>query len=162
MTTNSSYPQPAIFRPYPYPLLRRMLLAATFGLACVPLAARAQAATPAQAIDEGLRRQEERAQELRQRMQPRSDVLMPLPDAAVSTMLPAEQPCVTIRGVELKGPDAVRFGWLADSALPFLQQCAGVAGLRQIAAALDAKLIDLGYVTYTGAVRGQPARAKHP
>ena len=147
MTTNSSYPQPAIFRPYPYPLVRRMLLAATFGLACVPLAARAQAARPAQAIDEGLRRQEERAQELRQRMQPRSDVLMPLPAAVVSNTLPAEQPCFIISGIELKGPDAVRFGWLADSALPYLQQCAGVAGLRQIAAALDAKLIALGYVT---------------
>jgi hemolysin activation/secretion protein len=127
--------------------MRRMLLAAAFGLAFVPSAARAQAATPARAIDEGLRRQEERAQELRQRVQPRADVLTALPDAAVSTMLPAEQPCFIIRGVELKGPDAVRFGWLADSALPYLQQCAGVAGLRQIAAALDAKLIALGYVT---------------
>ena len=124
-----------------------MLLAAPFGLACAAPAARAQGVTPAQAVDEGLRRQEERAQELRQRAQPRPDARMPQPDPAVSTMLPAEQPCFMIRGVELSGPDAVRFGWLADSALPYLHQCAGAVGLRQIAAALDAALIALGYVT---------------
>ena len=129
--------------------MRCLAFGAAFSLACVPLAAHAQTApsTPAQAIDEGLRRQEERAQELQQRVRPRSDVLMPRPDAAVSTALPAEAPCFIIKGVELKGPDAMRFGWLADSALPYLHQCAGVAGLRQIAAVLDAKLIELGYVT---------------
>ena len=118
-------------------------------LACLllslPLAANAQ--TPAQTIDEGLRRQNERAQELQQRLQPESDVLKPESPAPISTTLPPEQPCFPIKAVELKSPDAVRFGWLADSALPFLNQCAGVAGLRQIAAALDARLISLGYIT---------------
>ena len=114
-------------------------------LLSLPLAAGAQ--TPAQTIDEVLRRQNERAQELQQRLQPEPDVLKPQPAAPISTTLPSEQPCFPIKAVELKSPDAVRFGWLADSALPFLNQCAGVAGLRQIAAALDAKLISLGYIT---------------
>lgn len=109
----------------------------------------AQAATPspAQAIDEGLRRQNERVQELQQRLLPDTDLPQPKPAAPVSTTLPEEQPCFTISAVELKSADAVRFGWLADTALPFLHQCAGVSGLRQIAAALDAKLIALGYIT---------------
>lgn len=103
--------------------------------------------TPAQTIDEGLRRQEERARELQQQVQPKSDVLQPQAPTAVSTILPVEQPCFTIRQVELQGPDALRFFWLKDAAAPYLGQCAGVAGLRQIAAALDARLIELGYVT---------------
>jgi hemolysin activation/secretion protein len=115
----------------------------------LPAAAQTQTArpTPAQSIDEGLRRQNERAQELQQRLQPGTDMLQSAPAAPVSTALPAEQPCFIIQAVELKSEDAVRFGWLADSALPFLHQCAGAAGLRQVAAALDARLISLGYVT---------------
>lgn len=123
-------------------------------LACLlvlvaPPAALAQVAgpTPAQTIDEALRRQNERAEELQQRLQPGADLPQRQSAAPVSITLPAEQPCFTIRAVELKSADAVRFGWLADAALPFLHQCAGVSGLRRIAAALDAKLISLGYVT---------------
>lgn len=115
----------------------------------LPLAALAPDARPAtsQASDEGLRRQEERAQELRHSLQTGADAPQRQPVAPVSTTLPAEQPCFTIRAVELQSADAVRFGWLADTALPFLRQCAGVAGLRQVAAALDEKLISLGYIT---------------
>jgi hemolysin activation/secretion protein len=122
-------------------------------LACIPLlfppAASAQLArpSPVQAIGEGLRRQTERAQELQQRLLPGAYMPQPEPAAPVSTTLPKEQPCFTINAVELKSADAVRFGWLADTALPFLHQCAGVYGLRQIAAALDAKLFALGYIT---------------
>ena len=128
-----------------HPLARRLIALLACLLLPFPLAAGAQ--TPAQTINEGLRRQNERAQELQQRLQPGSDVLHPPPAASVSTTLPAEQPCFNIRAVELKSADAMRFGWLADTALPFLHQCAGVAGLRQIATALDAKLISLGYIT---------------
>lgn len=119
------------------------------GLGMFPKLARAQAVapTPAQTIDEGLRRQEERARELQQQVQPKSDVLQPRAPTSVPAELPVETPCFTINGIELIGPDATRFGWLADTALPYLRQCAGVAGLRQIAAALDAELIQLGYVT---------------
>ena len=122
-------------------------------LACLfllfPRSALAQAAapSPARTIDEGLRRQNERVQELQQRLLPDTDLPQPKPAAPVSTTLPEEQPCFTINAVELQSADAVRFGWLADTALPFLHQCAGVNGLRQIAAALDAKLIALGYIT---------------
>ncbi|RYE93386.1 MAG: ShlB/FhaC/HecB family hemolysin secretion/activation protein, partial [Oxalobacteraceae bacterium] len=114
----------------------------------LPLAAMAPDARPATAlaVDEGLRRQEERAQALRQWPQAGAGAGAPQrqPAAPVSTTLPAEQPCFIIRAVELQSADAVRFGWLADAALPFLNQCAGVAGLRQVAAALDAKLISVG------------------
>jgi hemolysin activation/secretion protein len=111
----------------------------------LPLAAGAQ--TPARTIDEGLRRQNERAQELQLKLQPGQPMPPPQSPAPVSTTLTPEQPCFILRAVELKSADAMRFGWLADAALPFLHQCAGVAGLRQIAAALDAKLISLGYIT---------------
>jgi hemolysin activation/secretion protein len=118
-------------------------------LPALPLPALAQtsAQAPAQTIDEGLRRQNERARELQHSLQPGADLLQARPAAPVSATLPAEQPCFTISAVELQSADAVRFSWLTDAVLPFLHQCAGVAGLRQVAAALDAKLISLGYIT---------------
>lgn len=132
----------------------RFVFRAAVLLACriaqvLPLAAMAPDARPATAlaVDEGLRRQEERAQALRQWPQAGAGAPQRQPAATVSTTLPAEQPCFIIRAVELQSADAVRFGWLADAALPFLNQCAGVAGLRQVAAALDAKLISVGYIT---------------
>lgn len=111
-------------------------------LAVAPAAASAQATlAPAAMAEEGLRRQEDRARELQQQMQPKSDVLDGRLAVAVPAELPHETPCFFLREIRLAGPDAVRFRWLADSAAPYLHRCAGVAGLRRIAAALDAKLI---------------------
>jgi hemolysin activation/secretion protein len=52
-----------------------------------------------------------------------------------------------VHDIELTGIDADRFEWLSNTTQPYLNQCIGVAGLRQIAAALDARLIEWGYVT---------------
>ena len=131
----------------PFTIVRWLIAAAISGFIQLPVIANTQPVSPAQAIDEGLRRQVERTQDLHQRLSPATDMLKPQTGAPVSSTLPVEQPCFVIRGVHLQSPDAARFGWLADTALPFLDQCAGVAGLRQIASALDAKLIELGYVT---------------
>ena len=109
------------------------------GLFHQPAAGQASAQTPAQSINEGLRRQEERVQDLQQRIQPSADTLQTRPAVSIPDRLPLETPCFAIRNIELTGPDATRFGWLADTATPYLGQCAGVAGLRQIAAALDAQ-----------------------
>lgn len=109
------------------------------------LAAWAQTAT--QVIDEGLRRQEERARDQQLRLQPKADVLKPQTTSEVSTALPTETPCFVIRKVHIAGPDAGQFDWLLNAAQPYAGQCAGVNGLAQIASALDASLIDRGYVT---------------
>jgi hemolysin activation/secretion protein len=105
------------------------------------------AQTPVQTIDEGLRRQEDRARVLQEQIQPRSDVLQPKKHTSVASELPPETPCFVVRDVKLIGPYAPRFEWLLDTARPYLGQCAGVTGLSLITAALDAKLIDLGYAT---------------
>jgi hemolysin activation/secretion protein len=131
----------------PFTVVRWLIAGAIFSFFQMPFMANAQPVTPAQAIEEGLRRQVERTQDLQPRLPATSDLLKPQPGAPVSLALPVEQPCFAIKGVHLQSPDAARFSWLADAALPFLGQCAGVAGLRQIASALDAKLIELGYVT---------------
>ncbi len=70
----------------------------------------------------------------------------------MSTTLPAEIPCIVVRGITVTGPDARRFAWLADAAAPYVGQCAGAAGLGQIAAALDRQLTMLGYVTSRAAM----------
>lgn len=102
---------------------------------------------PQQAAEEGLRRQEDRARELQQQIEPHADVLVPRAAPAISTELPDETPCFVIQEIRFEGPDASRFGWLAKEAHPYLGRCLGVTGLRRIADALDAKLIEWGYVT---------------
>lgn len=133
--------------------MHRALPLLVVALAGIPALAHAQAPTvssaisPAEAAAEGLRRQEDRARELQQEIQPKSDVLSPRAGDIVATDLPLESPCFLLHEIRLSGPDAVRFRWLADTATPYLNRCAGAAGLRRIAAALDAKLIEWGYVT---------------
>lgn len=138
------------------PVLSQLLCTAwlvLLTLACASSLARAQAVgtssplSPVQATEEALRREEDRARELQQQMRPRSDVLQSRPAPAVSTALPIESPCFVVDEIKLTGPDATRFSWLSATTKPYLDHCVGVAGLRQIAAALDAKLIELGYVT---------------
>jgi hemolysin activation/secretion protein len=107
----------------------------------------AQTAAVERSVQEGLRRQEERTREQQQQLQPKADVFNPSEPATISTVLAVESPCFTIREIALSGNNIERFGWLQDVVLPFLNRCIGVAGLRRIAATLDAKLIELGYAT---------------
>ncbi|GAB3544857.1 ShlB/FhaC/HecB family hemolysin secretion/activation protein [Noviherbaspirillum agri] len=102
---------------------------------------------PAQSAEEGLRRQEDRARELQLRGQPKSDVLNREQGVTVPDELPTESPCFVISEIRLNGPDAGLFRWLSATTAPYLDRCIGVIGLRQIAATLDAKLIEWGYVT---------------
>ncbi|MEN3296571.1 MAG: hemolysin activation/secretion protein, partial [Burkholderiales bacterium] len=140
----------------PYPALSPVLCASSLvllTLVSLPGLARAQtpgsppALSPAQAAEEALRRQEDRTRELQLHMQPRSDVLQSVAPPSGPTDLPIESPCFLVNEIKLAGPDAIRFGWLLDAAQPYLYRCVGVTGLRQVAAALDATLIELGYVT---------------
>jgi hemolysin activation/secretion protein len=124
-----------------------LTLASVSGLARAQASGTPPGLSPAQATEEALRRQEDRARELQQQMQPRSDVLQSRTPVVVSTILPAETPCFLVNDIKLAGPDAIRFYWLLSAAQPYLNHCVGVSGLRQIAAALDARLIELGYVT---------------
>ena len=104
-------------------------------------------AAPADVAQEGLRRQEQRARELQQQVPSSSDALLPATSSAVDTALPVESPCFVLHEVRLIGIDQRRFSWLVASAAPFLGRCAGAAGMAKIAAVLDAKLIEFGFVT---------------
>lgn len=102
---------------------------------------------PSQAAEEGLRRQEDRARELQQQVQPKADVLTPGAPASVSTVLPVESPCFPILDIRIVTTDGTPFPWLNTTVAPYLNQCAGATGVSQIAAAVDAKLIEFGYAT---------------
>ncbi|SNT12973.1 hemolysin activation/secretion protein [Noviherbaspirillum humi] len=128
-------------------LIGGVVSASLLAFCALPIHAQTVPASPADIAQEGLRRQEERAREQQQHLKPDADLLQPARPTTISDKLPEESPCFPIQGVELTGPDATRFAWLADAALPYLRQCAGAAGLRQIASALDARLIEQGYVT---------------
>lgn len=96
---------------------------------------------------EGLRRQEERQRELLQQQEISSDVLTSRERLVSVRELPVETPCFVIHEIELTGKDVGRFVWLQEATLPFIGRCVGVEGLRRIAEALDAKLIETGFAT---------------
>jgi hemolysin activation/secretion protein len=112
-----------------------------------PFTAAATPPTPADIAEEGLRRAAERERELRRDADTRPDGLRPTREAAASATLPDEQPCFVISEIVFNGPDAVRFRWLDRVTEPFLNQCAGVEGLRRITGAVDTALMEQGYVT---------------
>ncbi len=111
------------------------------------------AATPpisagtSQAAEEGLRRQEERERLQQQKLRPKTDVLTSEIPPRLSTTLPEEKPCFVINEIVLANEDSQVLAWLMDSAQPYLQRCVGSEGLRKIAAALNAKLLEFGYAT---------------
>ncbi len=85
--------------------------------------------------------------ELQQQVQPKSDVLQATPQVAAPMALPIETPCFPIEEVQFTGNHVGRFRWLQTTVQPYLGHCVGVVGIRQIAAALDATLINWGYAT---------------
>lgn len=105
----------------------------------------APALNPLEAAQEGIRRQEERTREQQQQLQTKADLLQPAQAAADMSKLPAETPCFPIKSITVGNTRAV--GSMASTVAPFVGQCVGVQGVRQIAAVLDASLIALGYVT---------------
>lgn len=139
----------AIFAKRLFPVSVGLLTAVAVG------AARAQSVaptpnaiqSPADIAQEGLRRQEQRLREQQQQLQPSSDTLQPTATPATDTSLPVELPCFVLREIRLIGPDRLRFSWLAATVAPFLDRCAGAAGIAKIASVLDTKLIELGFVT---------------
>ena len=131
---------------------RKALLAAAITCSAANLVHAQTAATttpqsPAQRLEDALRRQEERARELQERVQPEANVLPNQPTGRLDARLPVETPCFAITEIQLTGPDARRFAWLRNTADPWLGQCAGVKGLSHIAAALDRKLLEFGFAT---------------
>lgn len=135
------------------PAVCRLILTLVFTSTIAARTARAQSVaqtangTPSAAdiVQEGLRRQEQRTRE--QQLQPANDVLRPARSPATDAILPVESPCFALRDIRLVGNDHRRFSWLTASAAPFLDRCVGAQGIAKIAALLDAKLIELGYVT---------------
>ena len=77
--------------------------------------------------------------------------------AALGTILPAafaqapaaiaqESPCQEVARIKLVGAGAGRFNWLADVAEPWLGHCLGTEGIGQLAAAMESRMHQRGYV----------------
>ena len=138
-------------------------LAAGIAVALVPLVAAAQAAgpTPAQVVEEGLRRQQEREAQQQRAQAPQADVLnKPQPRFTVAE-LPIEATCFVIDDFDLEGPGWQRFRWLLNETLPYLHRCIGVQGLQHIASVLDQTLIEQGYATTRVVLPAQNLRDGH-
>ncbi len=100
-----------------------------------------------QAGQEALRRQEERARQSLEAPQTPSE-LKPTPRRVTPSLIPDdEKPCFVITDIELRGNDAQRFSWLKGEIAAYRGRCIGVRSLSAIAAELNAKLQEFGYVT---------------
>ncbi len=107
----------------------------------------AQQNTVSEATQEALRRQEERSKNQQAQAKQASDVLRAESDREGDMRLPVESPCFPLAKIQVGESDEWRWSFLQKTVEPFVGQCAGVQGLRKIAASLDASLIDAGYVT---------------
>lgn len=128
-------------------LVRAALLlmpASTVSAQQLPVPA-ASAPNPLDVAQEGIRRQEERLREQQQQLQTKADLLQPAQAAADMSKLPVETPCFLIKSMTVGSKQEL--GSMASAVAPFIGQCVGVQGVRQIAAVLDARLIAQGYVT---------------
>jgi hemolysin activation/secretion protein len=103
--------------------------------------------TPEQAIQEGLRRQEERSRDQQRGLEPQASELSAKPANSHHKSFPVENNCFGISGFVLGGKDAHQFSWILDAARSFAGRCVGVQGLSFIASALDAELRDRGLAT---------------
>ncbi|MET4575154.1 ShlB/FhaC/HecB family hemolysin secretion/activation protein [Ottowia thiooxydans] len=100
---------------------------------------------PSRIIEEGLRRETQRLQE--QAADPVRDALRPAESQAVSTEIPQETPCFNVQRIALLGAMAKEFDWLHARAEPWMNHCLGVKGVGQLTSALDAALLEAGFVT---------------
>ena len=101
---------------------------------------------PAAAGADAFRRQEEREDIRRERIQPRRDVLLPrAAPASEPDRVPDEQPCFAIREIRLGGAD--EFPWAQAVVDRFRGQCVGREGINVILRRLTGEFIDRGFVT---------------
>ncbi|WP_174996114.1 two-partner secretion domain-containing protein [Pandoraea iniqua] len=75
----------------------------------------------------------------------------PAPDAAQLTTLPAEAPCVVLRDIAVTSVDGTpvpaSFTFLRRALAPFIAQCAGAAGVAQIATFATDAVLAKGWLT---------------
>ncbi|WP_174997223.1 ShlB/FhaC/HecB family hemolysin secretion/activation protein [Pandoraea iniqua] len=75
----------------------------------------------------------------------------PAPDAAQLTTLPAEAPCVVLRDIDVTSVDGTpvpaSFTFLRSALTPFISQCAGAAGVAQIATFATDAVLSRGWLT---------------
>ena len=111
------------------------------------LPAAAQAITP---TDESLR-QEERQQELRERLETDPDVRLPRPARPAAALPARETPCFEIERIRLHGDTRPSFERALRRALKQLDwhpgRCLGSRGIRVILREVQQQLIDLGLIT---------------
>jgi hemolysin activation/secretion protein len=103
--------------------------------------------SPAESAVESMRRQEERTRVQQQLLLPKADVLQAARADIGDTELPVEFPCFLIKQITVGQNNAGKFSSLNSKTVPFLNRCIGVQGLRKVASVLDAKLLEMGYVT---------------
>ncbi len=100
---------------------------------------------PSRIIEEGLQRETQRLKE--QASEPARDVLRPPQANTASTEIPEESPCFEVQRIALQGDTAKEFDWLHVRAQPWMNHCLGVKGVGQLTSALDAALLEAGFVT---------------
>ena len=102
---------------------------------------------PTQIIEDALRSQEQKEEELQKKIEPKIDVLTPDFKKEIPTQLPIETPCFEIKEILFIENAQPFLLWLPSQVKPFLKQCAGAEGINRIVEYLNASLMDEGFVT---------------
>ena len=96
---------------------------------------------------DALLRQEKLSEEQLHSLSPDASLLQAAPQKKVIQTLARESPCVVVTDLVFSGESARRFNWLKRNASPYLDRCIGTKGINRIVTALDAQLLESGYIT---------------
>ncbi|WP_284196110.1 ShlB/FhaC/HecB family hemolysin secretion/activation protein [Chitinimonas prasina] len=97
-------------------------------------------------IAEQLKKEEDRAKAVLERLQAQPDALKPATKRGEKPSLAPETPCFTLQQIDIE-TDLPRFRQLSDRIEDAVGQCVGANGLRQLVAYLNDGLLDEGFVT---------------
>lgn len=127
---------------------RRLATALSFAFTFVQCGAAADARSQSDPATQQYQREQERERALRRQQERAPDVRLPVQPAVSAPSVPLrETPCYPIRRVELRGDEAGRFAWLLGSDAAVEGRCLGVQGINALMTRLQNAIVARGYIT---------------
>jgi hemolysin activation/secretion protein len=107
------------------------------------------------AIERGIREQEDRAKEFQKKIEPQANELKPEESKVIPSELPKDDNCYLITKINFIDDENKIFFWFESYVKSYLNTCIGVGGIQQIVNLLNNSLIEEGYITSRVAVPEQ-------
>jgi hemolysin activation/secretion protein len=101
------------------------------------------------AIERGIREQEDRAKEFQKKIEPQANELKPEESKVIPSELPKDDNCYLITKINFIDDENKIFFWFESYVKSYLNTCIGVGGIQQIVNLLNNSLIEEGYTPST-------------